>query len=202
MGAIDNLSKGVKEYTTIYSDVLVGLHNDVKITKKEMATLKTETNSAINKLNFVSSQTNKMIALNKDTKEEIHEFNVKFEYQKENIENFINNSKEDIIYQQQKLETLIENNEKFIQKSLNSFADIEKKITDEYYLLLDKTNNLDIEIAVLDKYLNEKNIDLSNKLTNQGKKNEKRNKIATINIVILYTMFAILTLAISYQYFY
>jgi hypothetical protein len=202
MGAIDNLSKGVKEYTTIYSDVLVGLHNDVKITKKEMATLKTETNSAINKLNFVSSQTNKMIALNKDTKEEIHEFNVKFEYQKENIENFINNSKEDIIYHQQKLETLIENNEKFIQKSLNSFADIEKKITDEYYLLLDKTNNLDIEIAVLDKYLNEKNIDLSNKLTNQGKKNEKRNKIATINIVILYTMFAILTLAISYQYFY
>jgi hypothetical protein len=186
MGAIDNLSKEVKEYTTIYSDVLVGLHNDVKITKKEMTTLKTETKSAINKLNIVSSHTNKMIALNKDTEEEIHQFNVKIETQKE------------------KIETLIENNEKFIQKSLKTIAVVEKKITNEYYLLLDKTNNLDIEIAVLDKYLNDlsdKNIDLNNKLINLEKEVKKRSIRAIINTIIIYSILTILTLTISYQYF-
>jgi uncharacterized protein YoxC len=204
MGAIDNLSKEVKEYTTIYSDVLVGLHYDVKITKKEMANLKTKTNTAINKLNIVSSHTNKMITLNKDTKEEIQQFNVKIKNQKEKIENFVNNNKEDIIYRQQKIETLIENNEKFIQKSLKTIAVVEKKITNEYYLLLDKTNNLDIEIAVLDKYLNDlsdKNIDLNNKLINLEKEVKKRSIRAIINTIIIYSILTILTLTISYQYF-
>jgi chromosome segregation ATPase len=204
MGAIDNLSKEVKEYTTIYSDVLVGLHNDVKITKKEMANLKTKTNSAINKLNIVSSDTSKMIALNKDTKEEIHQFNVKIETQKEKIENFVNKNKEYIVSRQQKVETLIENNEKFIQKGLKTIAEVEKKITDEYYLLLDKTNNLNIEIAALDKYLNDlsdKNIDLNNKLINLEKEVKKRSKRAIISTIIIYSILTILILTISYQYF-
>jgi hypothetical protein len=205
MGVIDNLSKEVKEYTTIYSDVLVGIHNDMKSTKKEMSTLKTETNSAIKNLNVVSYQANKMIALNKDTKEEIHEFNVKIEAQKEYLENFVKSNKEDIIYRQQKVKDLIENNEDFIQKSLNTMSDLEKKVTDEYYLLLDKTNNLNIEVAMLDKHLKElntKNIESSNKLNILKKEFEKRSKITTKNIIVLYTVLIILTLAISYQYFY
>jgi chromosome segregation ATPase len=194
MGAIDNLSKEVKEYTTIYSDVLVGIHNDVKNTKKEMSALKNETNSAIKNLNTVSIQANKMIALYKETKKEIHEFNVNIEAEKENVFN-----------RQKKIKDLIENNEDFIQKSLNTISDIEKKITDGYYILLDKTNNLTIEVAMLDKHLKElatKNIDFSNKLINQEEELKKRNKTTNINIVILYTMFTILTLAISYRYFY
>jgi hypothetical protein len=205
MGAIDNLSKEVKEYTTIYSDVLVGLHYDVKITKKEMANLKTKTNTAINKLNIVSSHTNKMITLNKETKDEIYEFNVKIKNQKENIEDFVNSNKEDIIYRQQKVGALIVKNEDFIQKSLNTISDIEKKITDGYYILLDKTNNLTIEVAMLDKHLKElatKNIDFSNKLINQEEELKKRNKTTNINIIVLYTVLTFLTLAISYKYFY
>jgi hypothetical protein len=205
MGAIDNLSNEVKEYTTIYSDVLVGIHNDMKSTKKEMSTLKTETNSAIKKLNIVSYQANKMIALNEDTKEEIHEFNVKIEAQKEYLENFVKSNKEDIIYRHQKVKDLIENNEDFIQKSLNTMSDLEKKVTDEYYLLLDKTNNLNVEVTMLDKHLKElniKNIECSNKLNILEKEFEKRSKITTINIIVLYTVLIILTLAISYLYFY
>jgi chromosome segregation ATPase len=194
MGAIDNLSKEVKEYTTIYSDVLVGIHNDVKNTKKEMSALKNETNSAIKNLNTVSIQANKIIALYKETKKEIHEFNVNIEAEKENIFN-----------RQKKIKDLIENNEDYIQKSLNTMSDLEKKVTDEYYLLLDKTNNLNVEVAMLDEHLKElntKNIECSNKLNILKKEFEKRSKITTINIIVLYTVLSIITLAISYQYFY
>jgi chromosome segregation ATPase len=205
MGVIDNLSKEVKEYTTIYSDVLVGVHNDMKSTKKEMSSLKTETNSAIKNLNIVSYQANKMISLNKETIEEIHEFNIKIEAQKGDLENFVNSNKEDIISQQQKIKNFIENNEDYIQKSLNTMSDLEKKVTDEYYLLLDKTNNLNVEVAMLDKHLKElntQNIECSNKLNILEKESEKRNRATTINIIVLYTILTIITLAISYQYFY
>ena len=194
MGAIDNLSKEVKEYTTIYSDVLVGIHNDVKNTKKEMSALKNETNSAIKNLNTVSIQANKMISLNKETIEEIHEFNIKIEAEKE-----------DIFNRQKKIKVFIEKNENFIQKSLNTMTDLEKKVTDEYYLLLDKTNSLNVEVAMLDKHLKElntQNIECNNKLNILEKEFEKRNRATTINIIVLYTVLTIITLAISYQYFY
>ena len=194
MGAIDNLSKEVKEYTTIYSDVLVGIHNDVKNTKKEMSALKNETNSAIKNLNTVSIQANKMISLNKETIEEIHEFNIKIEAEKE-----------DIFNRQKKIKVFIEKNENFIQKSLNTMTDLEKKVTDEYYLLLDKTNSLNVEVAMLDEHLKElntQNIECNNKLNILEKEFEKRNRATTINIIVLYTVLTIITLAISYQYFY
>tara|TARA_R110002073_G_scaffold312586_4_gene484125 strand:- start:27678 stop:28295 length:618 start_codon:yes stop_codon:yes gene_type:complete len=205
MGVIDNLSKEVKEYTSIFSDVLVGIHNDMKSTKNEMSTIKNETNSAIKNLNKVSSQTNKMIVLNKETKDGIHEFNLKIKNQKENIESFVNINKKDIIYRQQKVGALIVKNEDFIQKNLNTISDIEKKITDKYYILLDKTDSLTIEVAMLDKHLKElatKNIDFSNKLINQEEEFKKRNKITNINIIVLYTVLTFLTLAISLKYFY
>jgi hypothetical protein len=192
MGAIDDLSKDVKEYTTIYSDVLIGLHNDMKSTLKEMSTLKTETTSAIKELNIVSAQTNKMISLNKQTEEEIYEFNVQLE-----------NEKEDIIYRQQTVESLINENQNFIKKSLITISGIEKKVTDDYYLLLDKSNNLEIEMASFDKYLsdlNDKNIELNKKIIQQEKEFEKRNKIISIHMTITYLLLTILTSAICYHY--
>lgn len=205
MGVIDNLSKEVKEYTTIYSDVLVGIHNDMKSTKKEMSNLKIETNSAINKLNTVQFQAKEIINYGNDIVKEIKETNSNISFQKISIENFINYHKEEIYAKQENLEGLIKNTENYIQEKIEKFTDIETNIKNEYYLLLEKTNDLTIEITMLDKFLKEqniKNIELEKMLHNLKKVFEKQNTKSYKNTLITYTLLLLLTFLFIYKNFF
>ena len=205
MGAVDNLSKEVKEYTTIYTDVLVGIHNDMKSTKKEMSNLKIETNSAIKKLNTVQFQAKEIITYGKDIVKEIKATNSNISLQKTSIENFINYNKEEIYAKQENLEDLIKNTENYIQEKIEKFTDIETNIKNEYYLLLEKTNDLTIEITMLEKLLKEqniKNIELEKMLHNLKKGFEKQNTKSYKNTVITYTLLLFLTFIFIYKNFF
>ena len=162
MGAIDTLSKEIKQYTSIYGDILTGLHNDVNQYKNDVLAQKRTTNTALKKIDSLlvearETTTNNTATLNRITNwdEKIKKDRVTISRQFKLLRNsitehdeFIDVQTKKITKEQKGVEKIIKKNETFFTEKLELLLKLEEKITNEHSELINLNEQLNKRLLI------------------------------------------------------
>ena len=162
MGAIDTLSKEIKQYTSIYGDILTGLHNDVNQYKNDVLAQKRTTNTALKKIDSLlvearGTTTNNAATLNRITNwdEKIKKDRVTISRQFKLLRNsitehdeFIDVQTKKITKEQKGVEKIIKKNETFFTEKLELLLKLEEKITNEHSELINLNEQLNKRLLI------------------------------------------------------
>lgn len=139
---MDNLSRELKEYTTMYSDILVGLHNDVKTYKNDVDTQKKKTNSALNKIEILSNSNKYTLEQIQEIQNEIISWHGNFTNEKIELNNELKVKGEFLNTLSQKLEIQQE-------KTIESITDNTNYFNDNLVLLENIKNNFNTQVKTI-----------------------------------------------------
>ena len=194
MGAIDTLSKEIQQYTTIYGDVLTGLHNDVNQYKNDVLAQKKQTKITLDKVEILLTEAKEIISSNTSTLNKITNWEVKFKKDRAAIgrqfrllrnsitdhDEFINVQTNKITKEQKEIKKIIKKNETFFNDKIELLQKLEEKIIKE---------NFD---------LNKENEKLKNRLTIQENVSKKEKSKLEFNLIVIYIICFALFCAVTY----
>ena len=214
MGVLDNLSKELKEYTTIYSDVLVGLHNDVNKYKKEVSTQKTKTESALKKIDLLLIEGTNTASSNNKTVNKITLWDEKFKKEKvvigshlrqikkaiDDYENFIEIQSKKVTQKQEEIEKLLKENNFYFNEKL----ELLNKTKENFNIELGRINVVQLEQKRNSKELIElkqENEKLINRIKIQENGLKANTKKLNTNLIVLYVLCFLLLLVSVFLFF-
>ena len=214
MGVLDNLSKELKEYTTIYSDVLVGLHNDVNKYKKEVSTQKTKTESALKKIDLLLIEGTNTASSNNKTVNKITLWDEKFKKEKvvigshlrqikkaiDDYENFIEIQSKKVTQKQEEIEKLLKENNFYFNEKL----ELINKTKENFNIELGRINVVQLEQKRNSKELIElkqENEKLINRIKIQENGLKANTKKLNTNLIVLYVLCFLLLLVSVFLFF-
>ena len=214
MGVLDNLSKELKECTTIYSDVLVGLHNDVNKYKKEVSTQKTKTESALKKIDLLLIEGTNTASSNNKTLNKITLWDEKFKKEKvvigshlrqikkaiDDYENFIEIQSKKVTQKQEEIEKLLKENNFYFNEKL----ELLNKTKENFNIELGRINVVQLEQKRNSKELIElkqENEKLINRIKIQENGLKANTKKLNTNLIVLYVLCFLLLLVSVFLFF-